>query len=163
MVANTLRGDLKRAIEAAGGNNSLVPLNFFNAARSGGATLAQAQELYREAKYWMSQGAILSQYPSNVPLDPRLAREVKGSNVYAGGMNQYETNVRITLTDPNTGRQIERYRWISSIGPPSLDDLREAVTDEIGDLVQDTPLGGAGPDPTGWVADIEVTDFGRVT
>lgn len=126
-----------------------------------GATRAAAAESYQTAKYWATQGSILSKFPADVPIDPSLARDLSGTGLYAAEMNVFRSQVGVTLTDPSTGNTRSYSFYIESFGSLNLEDLFSMASGQVEDVIARSPPPGGSSDVEDYEVAFSLIDFGR--
>lgn len=96
-----------------------APFDFINAffRAKTGITRKQAGEFYRLGKYFANQGRYLEQLPPDVPIDPRLARNIPLdlNNFNPAKPYRYQVNANVFL--PQMGDYKQYNVWVHSRFP----------------------------------------------
>jgi hypothetical protein len=112
---------------------------FVNLARQAGLSLAEAQGTWPIVRYWGQQGDILSQYDPSIPIDPMLARPVKGAGQYAGEFGGFTTRVDAAVTHRQTGEVYKISVWVRTDLSPTLEDLFDRASDLVRERIGESP------------------------
>lgn len=125
-----------------------------------GATRAEATAAYRAGKFWATQGSVLSAYPSDVPLDPRLARAIPGKGALAEEYGMFRTQVEARLLDKATGEVYFKSFYVKEPTSLSLEDLYTLAMDQLIEVIGHSPPASGETDIDAYDVTMTVVDFG---
>lgn len=161
-------GDAAALIEAytiakATGPARGVYSRFIGALNKAGASLTTglARDVYAAAKYWTNPGNALSELRQDVPIDPRLARDLPASGAFAAGFGAYRAMVEFTIEDPDTGKSVVKGVWVTSPYQPTLEEIYGDAEHVLGTILSGSPVIPGKSDVSDYNITVRITDFGR--